>query len=349
MKLKRALLLSVLFFVACGGQEVQVDTDIEIPVSVKEIKPKSIEEFVLATGTVNAVKEVLLTSETSGFYQVLKNPQTGRPFALGDAVKAGQEIIHLDNPELENSAKIESQELNLDISEREYEKQKSLYEKGGVTLRELKNAERSYIDAKYNYENARIQLGKLRITAPFDGVIVELPYYTVGTKVATNSPMVKIMDYTELYMEVHLPGKEMDRIKVGQPVRVMNYALPEDTLKGNMDQISPTLDPDTRTFKASLQIANPERRLRPGMFAKAEIVVAQADNAIVIPKDIILSKRRGKTVFVVERGTAQERVLTTGLENPSEVEVVRGLQPDERLVIKGFETLQNRSKVKIIR
>ena len=85
------------------------------------------------------------------------------------------------------------------------------------------------------------------------------------------------------------------------------------------------------------------------MFVKTEIVVAQADSAIVIPKDIILSKRRGKTVFVVERGVAQERAIRTGLENPSEVEVVRGLRPDERLVIKGFETLQNRSKVKIIR
>ena len=72
--------------------------------------------------------------------------------------------------------------------------------------------------------------------------------------------------------------------------------------------------------------------------------------SIVIPKDIILSKRRGKTVFVVERGAARERTITTGLENPEYVEVTRGLKKDERLVVKGYETLGGRStKVKIIR
>jgi len=85
------------------------------------------------------------------------------------------------------------------------------------------------------------------------------------------------------------------------------------------------------------------------MFVKAEIVVAAKDSAIVIPKDIILSKRRGKTVYIVEKGAAQERAISTGLENPEFVEVTTGLKKDERLVVKGFEMLRHRSKVKIIR
>ena len=349
MKSKIILLIGLLFLINCGSPDTGTDTEIAVPVSVEEIKMKPIEEFLTTTGTVNAVKDGILKSETSGYYRLVTNPKTNRPYALGDFVEKDQVIIHLDNPEFENTTGIESKKLSLEISQQEFEKQQSLYEKGGVTFRELKNAEKLYMDAQYTYDNAKIQLSKLIITAPFDGVIVDLPYYTPGTKVDANALMAQIMDYRNLYMEVNLPGKELGRIKADYPVRVMNYTLPNDTLKGKITQVSPALDPDTRSFKASLNIDNPKWLLRPGMFVKAEIVVASKDSAIVIPKDIILSKRRGKTVYIVEKGAAQERAISTGLENPEYVEVTEGLKKDERLVVKGFETLRNRSKVKIIR
>lgn len=349
MKSHYFLLVGILILMSCGNPDTGSNTDIAVPVSVEEIKFKPIEEFVTTTGTVNAIKDVSLKSETSGYYRLATNPKTRRPFALGDFVTKGQVIIYLDNPELEYNTKIESQKLNLEISKQEFEKQQSLYEKGGVTYRELKNAEKMYMDAEYAYESAKIQLSKLKITSPFDGLIVDLPYYTPGTKVEANQKMVQIMDYRKLFMEVNLPGKELGRIKVDQTVRVMNYTMPEDTLKGKITQVSPALDPDTRSFKASLDIDNPDWLLRPGMFVKAEIVVASKDSAIVIPKDIITSSRDGKIVYIVDRGAARRRVISTGLENPEYVEVTEGLKKDERLVVRGFETLRNRSKVKIIR
>jgi len=335
--------------VGCGGQDENLDTDISVPVTVEEVKQKPIEEFILTTGTVYSTHEILLKSEMTGYYEIAVNPQTKRDFKLGDSVKKGQVIIHLNDEEFKNTVKIESQRLNLEISKSEYEKQQSLYDKGGVTLRELRNAELDFVNAQYTYDNAIIQLAKMKIVAPFDGVIVDLPYYTKSTRVLTGSEMVKLMNYKKLYMEVNLPGKEMVRIKVDQSANIMNYTIPDDTLTGRITQVSPAIDPDTRTFKASLSIDNPEWLLRPGMFVKTELIVARKDSALVIPKEVILSKQRGKTVFIVERGAAQERVITTGLENPEFVEVVRGIRPNERLVIKGFETLRNRSKVKIIR
>jgi membrane fusion protein (multidrug efflux system) len=343
------LCIAALFLVRCGSRDEATDTEIVVPVTVQELKRGKIEEFVMTTGTVYSTKESLLKSEMTGYYEIVQNPGTGHPFKLGDFVQKGQVIIRLKDDEYENNVKLESQRLNLDISKSEYEKQQSLYEKGGVTLRDLKNSELTYVNAQYSYDNALIQLTKMKIIAPFDGVIVEMPFYTPGTRVATNSTMVKLMNYRELYMEANLPGKEMDRIQIDQPVRIMNYTLPDDTLNGKISQISPAIDSDTRTFKTAIAIDNPEWLLRPGMFVKAELIVASSDTALVIPKDVIISKQRGKTVFVVDRGAAEERVIITGLENPDNVEVVRGLRPDERLVIKGFETLRNRSKVKIVR
>ena len=336
-------------FFSCSTDNTSFETDISVPVSVTEVKTKSIEQYVNTTGSVFAMQEVTLSSEMTGEFSLLKNPKTGRPFALGDIVQVGQKIIRLEDVEYENSIKIESEEMNLDISKREFEKQESLFDKGGVTLRELKNSEIDYINAKYSLENAKIQLAKMDIIAPFKGVIVNLPYYTKGTRVPTGSEMVTIMNYSRLYMEVNLPEKDIVQIKIGNLAKVTNYTLPNDTIIGKITQLSPAIDPATRTFKGLLIIENPKLLLRPGMFVRSDIVVARKDSTIVIPKDIILSKQRGKTVFVVERGAASERIITTGLESATEVEILKGLKKDERLVTSGFETLRNRSKVKVIR
>jgi membrane fusion protein (multidrug efflux system) len=112
--------------------------------------------------------------------------------------------------------------------------------------------------------------------------------------------------------------------------------------------LSPAINAETRTFKGTISIENNEYLLRPGMFVNADIVTNRKDSVIVIPKNIILSRQRGKTVFIVDRGVAAERIIETGLENIADVEVTSGLEKNERVVISGFETLGNRSKVKII-
>ena len=88
-----------------------------------------------------------MRSEIEGIYRLAINPSTKNEYAPSDYVSSGQVIIYLDNPEYENSIGIESQKLNLDISKREFEKQQSLFKKGGVTLRELKNSEKIQVDS----------------------------------------------------------------------------------------------------------------------------------------------------------------------------------------------------------
>ncbi len=345
---RKFLAVSILFLIfACDSPSARIETSVEVPVVVEEVSSKRIEEFVETTGTVSAAKETILKSEQQGYYRLADNPSTSRPFELGDKVKKGQIIIYLENPEQENTIKIESHKLALQNSEREFEKQQSLYKKGGVTLGELNDAERSFVDAKYSFENAKIQLAKLKVTAPFAGVIVDIPYYTQGVLVPSNSDMVQLMDFNTLKMDIKLPDKLLGKIKVKQSVRIMNYKSPDKKLKAEIVQVSPALDSETRTFKAALDIDNKDWFLRPGMFVKAEIVTASTDTAIVISKDVILTRRNRKTVFVVNQGFARERRITTGLENPEEVEVTKGLRKKERLIIKGFETLINGSKVKI--
>ena len=347
-----ALLLTGLVLASatgCRNQQTDAETEVAVPVAVLDIRPSSIEEFIETNGTVYPTREVELKSEMSGRYFLTNNPRTGRPWSLGDRVNAGEVIVRFEDEEYINNIQIESKKLNLEVTKNEFEKQKSLYDKGGATLREMKSAEQSVINAEYTYTGAEISLSKMKVKAPFDGVIVDLPYYTPGNKLAAGQSLVKIMDYKKLYMDFQLPEKNLAHISVNQNVRVLNYALPDDTLYGTISQISPAISPDTRNFKGTLTIPNDDLRLRPGSYIKAEIITQRRDSTVVIPKNIIVSRQRGKTVYVVDQNTANERVITTGLENPDSVEVLRGLQMNDRVVIEGFETLGNRSKVKIVR
>ena len=334
---------------ACNDQGTNIDSEIKVPVSVINVKPQSIEMFIQTTGTVYATQEVYLKSDLSGSYYLKNNPYTGKSFALGDKVKKGQVVIRLEDKEFENNAQIESKKLNLEVSKNNYEKQTSLYEKGGVTFRELKNAEIEYINAKYSYENASLQLNKAYVRAPFGGTIVELPHYTQGVKVGQGQEMVKIMNYSQLLLDVKLPEKHLSQVRKGQLVRVVNYTVKRDTLIGNISQISPVINADTRTFQSSLLIENTGLAIRPGMFVKAEILIEKKDSTIVVPKDIVISKQNNKVLFVIENGIAREKTIVTGLENPDLIEVTKGIKMNDRLVVIGFETLRDKSKVNVIR
>jgi len=349
MKRIALFILSVALFSACNEREKDLNKDIAVQVSVQEITPKRIEKFISTTGTVNPIKTVEIKSEVAGKYHLQVNPGTGRKFALGDFVKEGTDVIILEDKEYENNIKIKSLELRLEISQQVFDKQQSLYKKGGVTLSELKNAEIDLINAKYSYDDALFRLAKLKVKAPFSGTITNLTYYTGNTRIEAASALLSIMDYSKLHMEINLAEKNMASVKTGQRVNIVNYTIPGDTLQGILAQMSPAIDSETRSFKAVININNSKLLLRPGMFAKGEIVVAKADTAIVIPKDVILAKQNGNTVFVVNKGLAEERIIEFGLENPKEVQIISGLEKKDRLVVKGFETLRNRSKIKIVK
>jgi membrane fusion protein (multidrug efflux system) len=351
MKKTKYGILSLLVLAAlssCGPQDSSIQTDIKIPVSVVSIKLQSISRFIETTGTVYSFKEGLMKSELSGIYKLQQNPATGRAYALGDAVKAGQVVIRIEDKEFENNLQIDGKKLNLELADNNFKKQQSLYDKGGVTQTELKNSSIDFVTAKYSYENAEIQQAKMAVRAPFDGVIVELPYHTDGVKIDQGEALVKVMQYDKLLMDVKLPEKHLPEVTMNQVVQIANYNVAKDTIYGKISQISPVINADTRTFQSVLQINNDKRLLRPGMFIKAYILSEKRNGTIVIPKETVISRQDGKVVFTVENGIATEKKITTGLENMDVIEVVSGLKVNDRLVISGFETLRNKSKVSII-
>lgn len=342
------IVLVTLLLFACNNQQNRFSADIAIPVTIQEVKLGNIQEVFTATGTIVSEYESKLTAQTSGEYYLQTNPRTGKKYKMGDQVKSGDIIIKIEDREYENNVNINGAKIDLDISKMEYEKQTALYENGGVTLREKVNGEKQWVSAQKNYENALLQLAKMRVTVPFDGVITDLPYFSQGVRIEQNKEVLQVMSYKEMVMDLMLPESQITKVSLNQKAWITNYAIPDDTLSGKLNQISPAIDIESRTFKGRLAIDNQEAKLRPGMFVKADIIVDKKDSVVVIPKDVILVRSYGKAVMVARDQTAQERKITTGMENSGMVEVTEGLEPEERLIIKGFETLKDRSKIKVL-
>lgn len=347
-KLIGTVSLGLMLF-SCNDNRNNSNSETTTPVWIEEVQRRNIEEYITTTGTAKASKTIELKNETNGKYYLQTNPRTGRPYQLGDIVEAGAVIVRLENKEHENNVQLESKKLQIGITEKEWEGQKILYDKGGATQKDVSNAENSYINAKLALETAYITLGKLNIAAPFKGVIVALPYNTPGVEVASGTSIAGIMDYSKMYVETQFPENTLTKLAVGQPVHITNYNIKSDTLKGVLTQLSPAINEETRTFSGYIVIDNPELKLRPGMFAKAEVVTVRKDSVLSIPKDIIKHRRGGSIVYTVERSNAEEKIITTGISDDKFVEVEKGLEPGDKIVIKGYEWLRNRSKVKVMK
>ncbi|MDE6451694.1 MAG: efflux RND transporter periplasmic adaptor subunit [Odoribacter sp.] len=350
LHLKIAGIVSLgLFLFSCNNNQGNSSSDTTTPVWVEEVQYRNIEEYITATGTAKATKTIEIKSETAGAYQLQKNPKTGQPYKLGDIVEAGAVIVRLENKEYENNVQLESKKLQIEITEKEWEGQKMLYEKGGATQKDVNNAKNTYINAQLALENAYLTLDKLSIKAPFKGAIVNLPYFTPGVEIASGSTIVGIMDYSKMYMETQFAENSLTKIAVGQQVHITNYNIKSDTLKGILSQLSPAINEDTRTFSGYIEIENPNLKLRPGMFAKADIVTVRKDSVLAIPKDIIKNRRGGKLVYTIDRNSAEEKVIQTGISDDKYIEVEKGLEAGDKIVIKGYDWLRNRSKVKVMK
>ena len=351
MKTRNTLyLLSIAICVAsCNNNQDNQANEPEVPVSVINVESSSIEKLINTNGTVFPMQKAEFKSEIAGIYKLNTNPKTGKPYRLGDAVSVGEAIIGLEDPEYENSIAIESKKLNLDIAQQEYTKQQSLYEKGGVTQRELRNAEVSFTNAKYDFENSKLKLAKMKIASPFNGVLVELPYYTQNVRINAGQPLFTVMDYDQMYMEISLPEKYVSDLQSEMKVRLTSYNLQKDTLWGAISDLSPAISAETRTFKGRVNISNPSLKLKPGMFVNADIILLKKENTFVVSKELILRNNDVQYVFIVDKTIARQREVTTGIENSNNVEILTGLSKDDRLVVKGFETLKDNSKVKVIR
>jgi membrane fusion protein (multidrug efflux system) len=170
----------------------------------------------------------------------------------------------------------------------------------------------------------------------------------LGNTISPNDPTFRVTDLDPLVAYVHIPEKEFRKLAPGQPADVVVDALGGTRFTGTIAIISPTVDPQTGTFRAKLEVPDASRRLKPGMFARVNIVYERRENALQVPRNSILDSDGGQSVFIVAGDKAQQRRIKPGLVNGGWVEVTEGLKGDERIVVVGQGGLKSGTLIKVV-
>ena len=172
------------------------------------------------------------------------------------------------------------------------------------------------------------------LNSPIAGTVIERNA-TVGASVGTDANLFKIIDLSRVWIDANVFEKDLARVRMGQEVKVNLPALPGSTYTGRVILIDSVVDPETRTIKVRTEVANPDSRLKPDMFANVEIVTDLNRSAISIPQTAVLNDGGKTVVFVAEGNGYQKREVHTGIQNGDRLEIVEGLSAGEKVVVKG--------------
>jgi RND family efflux transporter MFP subunit len=170
-----------------------------------------------------------------------------------------------------------------------------------------------------------------------------------GRLVGSGETLGGVVDTSEVLIRCDVTSKDIGRVREGQKVLAYVYSDREVGVEGEVIDVSPIMNIDTKAFKVDIAVPNEDEILRAGMLARVNIVTETRRDALVVDRDVVQRRNNQEIVFVVDdEERADKRVLEIGLSNPDEVEVVGGLREGERLVTLGYETLQDGVKVQII-
>jgi RND family efflux transporter MFP subunit len=284
---------------------------------------------------------------------------------------------------------------NLKDAESNYGRMKALYQQGTIARRQFEAAELAYTVAKAELNSAlerrgmlregatreerealtaqvsqaraaldlaRIRLSYAKISSPIDGTVSER-FFDPGNLAVLTKPLVTIVQMDTVRVIVYFPEGLIRYMEPGIVAQLTVAAYPDEVFSGRIDKVSPTLNPDTRMFSAEIRVPNKGGLLRPGMFTKVTLFVDPHPDALLVPKEAVLSREeywensgsgkggvaRNNYLFVVENGRARIRTVLLGHESGTAVEVTEGLNRGEQVVTLGLDRLTDGDRVTVIK
>ena len=257
---------------------------------------------------------------------------------VGDFVRAGQIVAKMDEVSLNQS------KLSMANDSLEYSRIKKLYEQGGVSKSDFDAMELKYNVTRSQYQNL---LENTILRSPVSGVITARNY-DQGDMYG-GSPIYVVEQITPVKLYVGISEMDYTRVKKNDTVTLTADALPGKTFTGRIARIYPTIDAATHTFTAEVNVANRDRLLRPGMYARVTVNFG-SNHSIVVPDDCVVKQQGSgvRSVFVLQAdNTVKEIVVTLGRHFGTEYEILSGVAEGDKVVVKGQASLKNGSKVNV--
>ena len=260
---------------------------------------------------------------------------------VGDFVSAGQVLAEMDRVQLDQAA------LRLKNDETELERVRQLFSEGGVSQSDFEALELAFKVSKSSYDNL---LENTILRAPVSGV-VSARNYDRGDLYTMGQPIYTVQQITPVKLLVPISEADYTKVKRGDKVSLTADALPGKTYTGTIVRLYPTMDAVSHTFNAEVRVANANRELRPGMYARVTVDYG-ANDSIVVPDAAVLKQQGSgqRTVFVLGAdNTVSIKVVTVGRHFGSEYEILSGLEEGEQVLTGGHSNLRSGDKVEVRR
>lgn len=275
--------------------------------------------------------------------------------SVGGAVTRGARLALFDSTELgEVRAEYVKAKTMLGLTKNNYEREKRLFEQKISAQKEMLAAETEYrrTEAEVRLLGEKLQLYGLSeheisslegshgrslytLVSPASGVVTEKDI-TVGEVVESGKKIFTVADLSVVWIFLDIYEKDLSKVKIGQNVTVRIGAYPDRTFTGKVTYLSDVMDEKSKTVKARVEIVNPNRLLKPGMFAEARIETrAGIEKKITVPKEAVFLLDEGPVVFIEKDGAFFPRRVETGKELASRVEILNGISENEKIVVEG--------------
>lgn len=304
------------------------------------VKAEKWQKTLNAIATITAVQGVTLTPDIPGTVREIA-------FESGATVARGDLLVKLDTSTEE--AQLKAVKAQLELARINLKRAEALWAEKTLPEAELDAARAAVAQYQANAEAIQATIEKKTIRAPFGGQL-GLRQVQLGQYLEAGRPIVSLQSLAPVYAEFSLPQQELSKLATGMPVRLVSDAYPGRQFEGVLSAINPDLDPATRSVALQATFANPDRLLRPGMFARAEVLLSEQQEVLVIPATAILSAPYGDSVYVIEPAPAtnaagglavRQQFIRTGATRGDYVAVLSGLKPGERVASAGVFKLRN--------
>lgn len=325
---------------ASANPSVAVEGETEQRVPVRVVRPfrGEIAESIRTSGTLEADREADVYAKLAGLCQ--------RVFVEeGDQVSAGEVLAKLEDEELR--LVYEQARARLEKARADYERADQLYKEGLASQQAYQDASVQLRLAQADTDLARKRLEDTSIVSPLAGLVTQRKIKP-GDLVTTTQALFHVVDLDPLRVDVYVPERDYFRIRQGQPVSLTVDSFPGATFHSSVERLNPVIDTASGMAKVTVVVQNPDHRLRPGMFARVQIVTEVRREALLVPKEAVLLRGEQNFVFVVRDDVAREIPVETGFREADRVEVLKGLTPEDQVVVQGQLRLQNETRVRIV-
>jgi len=316
------------------------DADKPIPVEVVNVLRQDVPAFFTGTATLEAENSAQILAQTAG--QVLH-----LHVEEGDWVEKGDLLLEIDGRQ--ETIILEERRADLLTLKHEVERQQALFDRSLSSESELIAAKANYEAAEARRRAAELGLTFTEVHAPFHGVVTGR-MVGVGDHLTLGQEIFHLANTDPLLARIYMPEREVNRIRVGQEVRISSDANPDHSFAGLVSRIAPMVDRRTGTVKVTVELGSGDRvGLLPGSFVRVFVETDRHPNALIIPERAIMEQGGETFVYRIEEGDGVQRIrVETGYVYDDQIEILTGLSENDRIVTAGQASLRSDSTVRII-